>query len=200
MNLLGYSNLQVADYGSNPNGQGPYLAFVLPTGAYTPDSKGVITVSSVDVEAVLSWAVKNYPNYYPNTIYLTELNLAQEVMTLNGTFTPTFASFEVQATGAAVGLCVTGEHLHTADQPSEAKLLFSSRQTRALDRDGVPVTRVHVVLAPGHGRQGVDDLVVPVLVADRPGRDLVSATARCARKALDSQRIPVHVRRHERLG
>lgn len=102
VSLLGYSNLQVADYGSNPNGQGPYLAFVLPTGAYTPDSKGVITVSSVDVEAVLSWAVKNYPNYYPNTIYLTELNLAQEVMTLNGTFTTTFASFEVQATGAAV--------------------------------------------------------------------------------------------------
>jgi hypothetical protein len=102
VNLLGYSNLQVADYGSNPNGQGPYLAFVLPGGAYTPDSKGVITVSSVDVEAVLSWAVKNYPNYYPNTIYLTELNVTQEVMTLNGTFTTTFASFEVQATGATV--------------------------------------------------------------------------------------------------
>jgi MYXO-CTERM domain-containing protein len=102
VDLLGYSNLQVADYGANPNGQGPYLAFVLPTGAYTPDANGVITVKSVDVEAVLSWAVANYSKYYPNTVYLTELNLAQEVMTLNGTFTTTFASLEVQATGSPV--------------------------------------------------------------------------------------------------
>ncbi len=101
-NLLGYSNMEVVDYGSNPAGQGPFLAFVFPANAYTPDKNGVITISSADVAAVLKWALANYPNYYSNTVYLTELNLAEEVMTLTGTFTTTFASFEIQKTGSPV--------------------------------------------------------------------------------------------------
>ena len=101
--LLGYSNMEVVDYGAQTNAnQGPFLAFALPSDAYTPDKNGVITISSVDVAAVLNWALTNYPKYYSNTVYLTELNLAEEAMTVSGTFTTTFASFEIQKTGSPV--------------------------------------------------------------------------------------------------
>ncbi len=101
--LLGYSDMEVVDYGAQTNAnQGPFIAFALPSDAYTPDKNGVITISSVDVAAVLDWALTNYPKYYSNTIYLTELNLAEEAMTVSGTFTTTFASFEIQKTGSPV--------------------------------------------------------------------------------------------------
>jgi hypothetical protein len=101
--LLGYSDMEVVDYGAQTNAnQGPFIAFALPSDAYTPDKNGVITISSVDVAAVLNWALTNYPSYYSNTIYLTELNLAEEAMTVSGTFTTTFASFEIQKNGSPV--------------------------------------------------------------------------------------------------
>jgi hypothetical protein len=97
VSLLG-TTLTMADYGTNPNGQGPFLAFRFPQGAYTPDGSGVIHIASVDVGQVLAWS-QTYKNYYPGTIYLTEVNLAEEVSNLDGTFTTTFASFEVKKTG-----------------------------------------------------------------------------------------------------
>jgi hypothetical protein len=105
--LMGYSNMEVVDYGANTNGQGPFIAFALPSNAYTPDSNGVINIKSADVASVLNWALMNYPNYYTNTVYLTELNLAEECMTVNGTFTTTLASFEVQKTGSPVAYTPT---------------------------------------------------------------------------------------------
>jgi hypothetical protein len=100
VNLLG-TTLTMADYGTNPNGQGPFLAFRFPAGTYNPDSNGVITIPSIDVGAVLAWC-QTYKNYYPGTVYLTEVNLAEEVSNVAGKFTTTFASFEVQKTGQSM--------------------------------------------------------------------------------------------------
>lgn len=100
-NIAGYNQVEIVDYGANPNGQGPFVAFVLPTSAYVPDSTGNFAVDVVDVKAFLDYAVAHFPNYYATTAYLSELDLAEEVMTLTGSFTTTFASFQIQKTGAS---------------------------------------------------------------------------------------------------
>jgi hypothetical protein len=92
----GYNGVQVMNYGGAP----PYVAFVLPAGAYVPDSKGVLTMQSVDVKAFYDYLLAHYSSSFPSTLYLTEVNLAQEVMTLHGAFTTTFESFQVQKTGS----------------------------------------------------------------------------------------------------
>jgi hypothetical protein len=95
---------QGMDYVDNGNqyGQGPFIDFLYPQGTYTPDTNGVVTVTSTDVKAVLDWAVAKFPNYYTSNLYLATLSLAEEAGAFHGTVKTTYASFEIQKTGSNV--------------------------------------------------------------------------------------------------
>jgi hypothetical protein len=83
------------------NGQGDFWVVESPLGAHVPDANGVIEVTAFDIKKVIDWGISK-GNYNPQ-LYLTELNLAFEVMTLPGkTLTTEHASFCVKAKGADV--------------------------------------------------------------------------------------------------
>jgi hypothetical protein len=91
------------DYGGAVgNGQGPFVDFLYPKGTYAPDSSGIVTVPSMDVKAVLDWAVANLPSHYTSSLYLTSLSLAVESGPFNGTIKTSYASFAIQANGSSV--------------------------------------------------------------------------------------------------
>jgi hypothetical protein len=108
------------------NGQGDFWVVESPIGAHVPDSTGVIEVTAFDIKKVIDWGIAK-GNYNPQH-YLTELNLAFEVMTLPGkTLTTEHASFCVKAKGADVVYTPTwtasewGPGCGTAmDQPADA--------------------------------------------------------------------------------
>jgi len=88
-------------FSANPFGQGDFWVVESPTGTYTPDANGVIMVTGFDIKKVIDWGIAK-GTYNPQH-YLTELNLAYEVMTLPGkTLTTEHASFCVKAKGADV--------------------------------------------------------------------------------------------------
>jgi len=88
-------------FSANAFGQGDFWIVESPTGTYAPDAGGVITVSGFDIKKVIDWGIAK-GTYNPQH-YLTELNLAFEVMTLPGkTLTTEHASFCVKAKAADV--------------------------------------------------------------------------------------------------
>ncbi len=98
-NINGSQGMDLIDYGVNGT-QGPFVDFLFPKGTYSPDANGVVTVPSVDVKAILDYALTTFPNYYKDTLYLSSLSLAVEAGTFKGTVTTSYASFEVQKTGS----------------------------------------------------------------------------------------------------
>jgi MYXO-CTERM domain-containing protein len=101
--INGSQGMSVIDYhGQVGQGQGPFVDFLFPAGTYAPDANGVVTVPSVDIKAILDWAVANFPNYYNNNLYLSHLSLAVEAGAFHGTVTTSYASFAVQKTGSPV--------------------------------------------------------------------------------------------------
>jgi MYXO-CTERM domain-containing protein len=82
--------------------QGPFVDFIYPTGVFTPDSHGVVTVDSTDVKAVLDWSLAKFPSYYNGDLYLSSLSLAVEAGAFQGSVKTSYASFAVQATGSPV--------------------------------------------------------------------------------------------------
>jgi MYXO-CTERM domain-containing protein len=99
--INGTQGMDVIDYhGQVGQGQGPFVDFLYPAGTFAPDSTGVVTVPSVDLKAILDWAVANFPNYYTNNLYISSLSLAVEAGAFVGTVTTSYASFAVQKTGS----------------------------------------------------------------------------------------------------
>jgi MYXO-CTERM domain-containing protein len=100
--INGSQGMDVIDYhGQVGQGQGPFVDFLYPKGMYAPDANGVVTVPSVDIKAVIDWAVTNFPNYYTNDLYLSHLSLAVEAGAFKGTVTTSYASFAVQKSGSS---------------------------------------------------------------------------------------------------
>jgi predicted dehydrogenase len=88
-------------FSANPYGQGDFWIVESPTGAHVPDASGVVTLTAFDIKKVIDWGIAK-GTYDPQN-YLTELNLAFEVMTLPGkTLGTEHASFCVKAKGADV--------------------------------------------------------------------------------------------------
>ena len=101
--LNGSQGMDYFDYGGQVGqGQGPFVDFLYPKGTYSPDSNGVVTVTSTVVKAVLDWAVANFPNYYTGNLYLSSLSLAEEAGAFHGTVKTTYASFAIQKSGSDV--------------------------------------------------------------------------------------------------
>jgi len=99
--INGAQGMDYIDNG-NPFGQGPFIDFLYPKGTYAPDSKGVVTVTSTDIKAVLDWAVAKFPDYYNGNLYLTSLSLAEEAGAFHGTVTTSYTSFAIQKAGSDV--------------------------------------------------------------------------------------------------
>jgi hypothetical protein len=97
----GPQGLNYSDLGTGGS-QGPFVDFIYPTGVFTPDSSGVVTVDSTDVKAVLDWSLAKFPNYYNGDLYLSSLSLAVEAGSFHGTVKTSYASFAVQAAGSPV--------------------------------------------------------------------------------------------------
>lgn len=98
-NVNGYA--MDVKWNSNPFGQGDMADCVFPVGTYAPDDSGNITVAGLDLNKIIQWCAAAYPGSFNVNNYITELNLAFEVMTLHGTLKTTYASFYVKKTGSA---------------------------------------------------------------------------------------------------
>ena len=100
-NLNGPQGMDVIDY-MNTDSKGPFVDFPFPKGTYTPSADGTVTVSSVNVKAVLDYAVQTFPQYYSGDLYLSTLSLAEETGAFTGSVDTSYASFAIKKTGSDV--------------------------------------------------------------------------------------------------